>query len=454
MTISLPNSIASATGKMLWLFFWRLLMGVGIGGDYPMSASIMAERAHLKRRGQLLGWIFSNQGWVGFALLVKTWSVKATQLLTSTLQGTLAGSILTLIILACFEYALDVESQYGQLDAIWRIQLGVALVPALLTLYPRITMPEGKKYLESRELNGLKRPSSTTSNYSTSYRKQKRESIELIVSDGRELQEQIDAVRAEIDAQNKRARLDVFIEYFSEWKHLRTLIGTASTWFLMDVAFYGTNLNQSVILTDIGFSKGNNEFETLKRNAIGNLIIAVAGYVPGYFVTIFFIERLGRRWIQIQGFLVTALMFAVIAGDYAHLGTGGRFVCLAIAQVCHPRLFTTHLSNPFHRPYATSLNPIINTTQTPISSPKCLKTSTNTIYPHSSSSTSAPTHQPSSSPPKSSPPASGASATASPPRRANSAPSSPPCCSTTSRRRGACRRCCGSSSRVSFWARW
>lgn len=207
------------------------------------------------------------------------------------------------------------------------------MIPAILTLYPRITMPEGKKYLESRELNGLKRPSSVTSNFSN-LSKQRSDSVELIVSDGRELQEQIDSVRAEIDAQSKRARLDVFVQYFSEWRHLKTLIGTSSTWFLMDVAFYGTNLNQSVILADIGFSTGSNEYETLKRNAIGNLIIAVAGYVPGYFVAIFLIEKLGRRWIQIQGFLVTALMFAILAGDYAHLGVGGKFVCLAIAQVC------------------------------------------------------------------------------------------------------------------------
>ena len=206
-------------------------------------------------------------------------------------------------------------------------------------------MPEGKKYLESRELNGLKRPSSVISNFSTFGARQRKDSVELLPSDGRELQEQIDAVRAEIDAQSKRARLDVFFEYFSEWRHLKTLIGTASTWFLMDVAFYGTNLNQSVILTDIGFSKGANEYETLKRNAIGNLIIAVAGYVPGYFVTIFFIEKLGRRWIQIQGFLITALMFAIIACDYGNLGTGGRFVCLAIAQVSPPPSASNSLVN-------------------------------------------------------------------------------------------------------------
>ena len=64
MVISLPNSIPTAKLKMAWLFCWRLVLGLGIGGDYPISAAITAERSNLKRRGQMLGWIFSNQGWV------------------------------------------------------------------------------------------------------------------------------------------------------------------------------------------------------------------------------------------------------------------------------------------------------------------------------------------------------------------------------------------------------
>ena len=68
MIISLPvnNSAGLKTGvqKMWWLFGWRLLLGIGIGGDYPMSAAIVAERSTLSNRGRMLGWIFSNQGWV------------------------------------------------------------------------------------------------------------------------------------------------------------------------------------------------------------------------------------------------------------------------------------------------------------------------------------------------------------------------------------------------------
>lgn len=68
LVISLPNNIPTPTLKMIWIFCFRLLMGIGIGGDYPMSASIVSERSHLHTRGRLLAWIFSNQGWVGISI--------------------------------------------------------------------------------------------------------------------------------------------------------------------------------------------------------------------------------------------------------------------------------------------------------------------------------------------------------------------------------------------------
>ena len=58
----LPNSITSARSKMLYVFFTRLLLGVGIGGDYLIFASVVAEQSQLRKRRRMLGWIFSNQG--------------------------------------------------------------------------------------------------------------------------------------------------------------------------------------------------------------------------------------------------------------------------------------------------------------------------------------------------------------------------------------------------------
>ncbi|MCJ1389418.1 Inorganic phosphate transporter pho84 [Xylographa bjoerkii] len=343
LLISLPNSIPTPTEKMWWIFAFRVLIGIGIGGDYPMSASTVSERTCLKRRGQQLGWIFSNQGW-----------------------GTLTGSVVTIIILACFKEAIDNKGEYNQLDAVWRIQMGLGLVPAFATLYQRLTMPEGKKYLESKELNS---PASLRGNETKASESSVSEKPDHIhgedardthavktpntdgIALGSRVAEHSPATSstgvheashnpaseplnevAILQLSSRKVRFNTFFVYFSEWRHLKPLLGTTSTWFLLDIVFYGTNLNQSVLLSDIGFSAGSNEYNILLRNGVGNLIIAVAGYVPGYFFTIFFVERLGRRWIQIQGFLVVALMFAIIAGDYSHLGTAGKFVCFALAQ--------------------------------------------------------------------------------------------------------------------------
>jgi len=183
---------------------------------------------------------------------------------------------------------LGKEGKYGQLDTVWRLQIGLAIIPALVTLWPRLTMPEGKKYLESRSLNKTARPDSvnSTKSCSTVLNRHKSTDSQVVLTDGRGLQAEIDAQRAEIDAlAGRRARLDIFFVYFRQWRHLRTLIGTASCWFLLDVVFYGTNLNQSVILSSIGFSTGKDEYDMLKRNAVGNIIICVAGYLRESFST-------------------------------------------------------------------------------------------------------------------------------------------------------------------------
>ena len=199
-------------------------------------------------------------------------------------------------------------------------------------------MPESKKYLQSGELSMLKTSSLSSSATTVEYtgKGAKTRTTDADSGDLSSPDRNASIVEAHVAPPTKDAQLKAFMVYFSEWKHLKQLIGTASCWFLVDIAFYGLNLNQSVILTAIGFSKGKTEYDTLLKNAYGNLIIAAAGYVPGYFLTIALIEKLGRRWIQIQGFLVCALMFAIIAGDYNHLRTGPKFFCFIVAQVSKP----------------------------------------------------------------------------------------------------------------------
>jgi PHS family inorganic phosphate transporter-like MFS transporter len=251
----------------------------------------------------------------------------------------------TIIILACFKPALEGRSEYNQLDAVWRIQMGLGLVPAFATLWARLTMPEGKKFTQSKELNTKSSSSSTKSASTITPPDSAR--IPALEKVDHHLVAQYDHTSPPTSLQfakgdTETSKYSTFFIYFKQWRHLKTLLGTTSCWFFLDIAFYGTNLNQSVLLTEIGFSTGKNEYDVLFRNALGNLIIAAAGYVPGYFFTIYFVEKLGRRWIQIQGFLVCALMFGILAGDYGNLGTAPKFVCFAIAQVNLP---TSHSRN-------------------------------------------------------------------------------------------------------------
>lgn len=308
LLISAPNSLAKpfpgSTHHIFWYFFgMRLLMGIGIGGDYPMSAAIVAERSTLANRGRMLAWIFSNQGW-----------------------GTLAASIVTLVLYGCFNDSLN-NGDYGKLDGVWRLQFGLALVPCAITLYWRLTMPEGNKFKQSTELSSLNTSvaASVTSVDSIA--------AEKAMGDHPEDRKASIIIEQQVTEPNNAVRLRTALVYFSEWRHLKILIGTALSWFFVDVAFYGTNLNQSVLLADIGFTSASNEYDLLLKTGYGNLIIAAAGYVPGYFITIALIEVLGRKWIQIQGFLVTALMFGILAGDFNGLHTASRFALFTIAQL-------------------------------------------------------------------------------------------------------------------------
>lgn len=237
----------------------------------------------------------------------------------------MAASVVTCILLVIFQSSLK-NGNFGHIDAIWRLQIGLALVPCFIMIYFRLTMPESRKFLESAELSSG--ASSIKSTASSDLQQEKKEHPANGHPDNLGSIPPSSAVQ-----ESKRPQMAVFMEYFSKPRHALTLFGCAFSWFLVDVAFYGINLNQSVILADIGYATGKTPYEYLLKNAEGNLIIAVAGYVPGYFITIAFIELLGRKWIQIQGFIVTALMFGILAGGGSHISSSGRFACIVIAQL-------------------------------------------------------------------------------------------------------------------------
>ncbi|EAU37126.1 inorganic phosphate transporter PHO84 [Aspergillus terreus NIH2624] len=112
------------------------------------------------------------------------------------------------------------------------------------------------------------------------------------------------------------------------------LLGTAGSWFFLDVAFYGLGLNNSLILSAIGWSGGSTVYEYFYRNAVGNLILICAGSIPGYWMTVATVDTLGRKPIQLGGFIILTIVFIVIGFAYEPLkhSHNGLLALYVVAQ--------------------------------------------------------------------------------------------------------------------------
>lgn len=125
-----------------------------------------------------------------------------------------------------------------------------------------------------------------------------------------------------------------FCRHYSITKNWMLLLGTAGSWFMLDVAFYGLSLNNADILKAVGFATASNNtpYEYLYRTAIGNLIIILAGAVPGYWVSVATIDTLGRKPIQLGGFIILTVLFIALGFGYEHISANGKLAIYVLAQ--------------------------------------------------------------------------------------------------------------------------
>src|SRR5882757_1376704 len=60
--IMVEAALGSALAPSFWVLIgFRFLLGLGVGGDYPVSAVLMSEYANRKDRGKMVGLVFSTQ---------------------------------------------------------------------------------------------------------------------------------------------------------------------------------------------------------------------------------------------------------------------------------------------------------------------------------------------------------------------------------------------------------
>ncbi len=256
VTILVLGALLSAfSWNFTSLLVFRIIVGFGVGGDYATSAVITSEYASKKARGRLVGTVFAMQGF-----------------------GLLAGpAIASIFIGAGVSNGLS-----------WRLLLGLGAIPAASVIYLRRKIRETPRYTL-----GVKGDFDTTA-----------ETVLWVTGDRPFHSESNGKAASTNGATANRAGVRARL---TAKPFLLRLVGTAGSWFLIDIAFYGNSVSSPLIL------KALQPHGTLLSHTLISLAIFTVAALPGYWVAVGLLDRIGRKRIQWQGFAVMAVAFAAIA---------------------------------------------------------------------------------------------------------------------------------------------
>ncbi|OGT50443.1 MAG: MFS transporter [Gammaproteobacteria bacterium RIFCSPHIGHO2_12_FULL_38_11] len=235
--------LSAMTHTFLALFFMRLIVGFGIGGDYPSSAVVISENATRKNRGFLVLLVFAMQA-----------------------VGLIVGPFLASLLLAT----------HLSHDIIWRILLGLGAIPAASVFYLRRNIQESPHYLRSKQSAPVE--------------------VSRVVRDLALPKEGLSAYDTQYNRQSLLSK-----------KWLLCLLGTAGAWFLLDVAFYGNAVSSVMIINAI------HPNATLLTHTLISASLFLVFAVPGYALAAKYVDKIGRKPLQMLGFFMMALSYALIA---------------------------------------------------------------------------------------------------------------------------------------------
>ncbi|AEB94830.1 MFS transporter [Metallosphaera cuprina] len=253
-------ALSAISPNIIWLIIFRSIMGIGIGGDYPISATIMSEYANVKDRGKLVALVFANQG---------------------------IGSVVAVAVGAISAFTLPP-------DLAWRVMAFIGAIPAATVIYLRRKVPETPRYSALKgDKQGIQKSLEFVSKSSENGFKDKNESGVEVVKDN---------VNNVANVKIVRPRITEFLS-----KYWLLLLGTAGTWFLLDIAFYGTGIYSGPIVTSILGKPSSVGLEIVEAG-----IPFMVGFF-GYFTAVALMDRLGRKPIQTLGFVMMALLYSVIS---------------------------------------------------------------------------------------------------------------------------------------------
>jgi MFS family permease len=191
--IMVIGAVSSAFApNLVFLIVARFVLGLGIGGDYPVSAVMISEFSNRRDRGRLVGLVFSMQA-----------------------VGLIVGPLVGLVLLTS-----------GMSSSLtWRIMLGLGALPAAAVIYFRSRMPESPRF-QSRVKGQTEKAAADLQSFA---------------------EDLIDAsATTSVDS-----RLMGLREFLLNPRMIILMLGTAGSWFLFDYAYYGNTLSLPSILSEV-----------------------------------------------------------------------------------------------------------------------------------------------------------------------------------------------------------
>ncbi len=268
--IMVLGAVASALAtSLLFLILARFVLGLGIGGDYPVSAVLMSEYANRDDRGRLVGLVFSMQA-----------------------LGLIVGPLVALGLL---------EAHVGD-ELTWRLLLAFGALPALGVIYLRSKIPESPRF-QSMVRGQAARAAAELATFSAGVASPVVAQTTLPPKGG------------------QPPRLGPF-GLLRDRRTRRLLIGTAGAWFVFDYAYYGNTLSLPAIL------KGVDPGADLAAKLAWSLAMFAVFALPGYALAVWWMDRIGHRRLQLVGFGVLGGAFLLLAAVPVLTASVGAFLAV------------------------------------------------------------------------------------------------------------------------------
>lgn len=208
-------------------------------------------------------------------------------------------------------------------DKMWRTLIGFGAVPGCIALYYRLTIPETPRYTFD-VARDVERAQQDVDAYINGRHEGHPDELARVTA----------LKQAQESMTVPKAGWRDFIHHYSKLKNAKLLAGTMLSWCFLDIAYYGLSLNNASILNVIGFSTAGatTTYQYLYNTAVGNLIIVLAGAVPGYWFTVATVDTIGRKPIQLGGFSILTILFIVMGFGYKHISSNGLLAIYVLAQ--------------------------------------------------------------------------------------------------------------------------